>query len=52
MSEAAQLLVHASPRAYGLMQSAWDLLADAMVAAGAVNIWMSRRAELAHLRQP
>jgi|KBSSwiStaDraftv2_1062776.scaffolds.fasta_scaffold90150_3 hypothetical protein len=52
MSEAAQMLVHAGPRAYGVMQSSWDLLADVMVAAGAVGVWMSRRADRARVGHP
>lgn len=47
MSEAAQLLVHASPAAYGVLQSSWDLLADFVVAVGAVNVWRARRASRA-----
>jgi len=44
MSEAAQLMVHASPDAYGLMQASWDLIADLMVAGGAAAVWRAGRA--------
>ena len=47
MSEAAQLLVRASPAAYGLLQGSWDLLANVVVCASAVQLWMTRRAERA-----
>jgi len=43
MSEAAQLMVHASPDAYGLMQASWDLIADLMVAGGAAAVWRAGR---------
>jgi hypothetical protein len=42
MSEAAQLMVHASPEAYSLMQASWDLIADMMVAGSAVAGWRAR----------
>ena len=45
MSEAAQLLVHASAAAYGVLQGSWDLLANLLVAGSALNIWLSRRPE-------
>jgi hypothetical protein len=43
MTEAAQLLVHASLQAYAITQGAWDLLADVIVAIGAWNVWRARR---------
>ena len=43
MSEAAQWLVRASPAAYSLLQSGWDLLANLLVAGAALQIWWSSR---------
>jgi hypothetical protein len=43
MTEGAQLLVQASAAAYGIIQGAWDLLANLIVAAGAWNVWRARR---------
>jgi hypothetical protein len=44
MTEGAQMLVQASDTAYAIIQGAWDLLADLVVAVGAWNVWRSRRA--------
>jgi len=49
MTEGAQMLVHASDTAYAIIQGAWDLLADLVVAVGAWNVWRSRR-DLASLQ--
>lgn len=40
MTDAAQLLVHASPQAYGIARGGWELLANGVVAVGA---WRARR---------
>jgi hypothetical protein len=43
MTGAAQMLVHASLQAYGLVQGGWDLLAGLVLAAGAWHAWRARR---------
>ena len=43
MTAAAQMLIHATPTAYGIAQGAWALLADLVVALGAWNVWRARR---------
>lgn len=43
MTEAAQVLVHAAPKAYAITQGGWDLLADLVVAAGAWNVQQARQ---------
>lgn len=43
MTEGAQMVVQASDTAYAIIQGAWDLLADLVVAVGAWNVWRSRR---------
>lgn len=43
MTAAAQMLIHATPSAYGIAQGGWDLLAGLVVAAGAWNVWRARR---------
>ena len=43
MTAAAQMLIHATPSAYGIAQGAWELLADLVVALGAWNAWRARR---------
>ena len=50
MTEAAQHMVHASPDAYGLLQSAWDLLANIVVAIAALGLWRGRRGRRAEAR--
>jgi hypothetical protein len=43
MTAAAQMLIHATPSAYGIAQGGWALLGDLMVAVGAWNAWRARR---------
>jgi hypothetical protein len=43
MTGAAQMLVHAAPEAYRIVQGGWTLLGDFVVAAGAWNAWRARR---------
>jgi len=43
MTGAAQLLAHARPQAYAIVQGGWDLLAACVVAAGAWNVQRARR---------
>ena len=43
MTAAAQMLIHATPSAYGIAQGAWELLADLVVALGAWHAWRARR---------
>lgn len=43
MTAAAQMLVHAAPEAYGLLQGCWSLLAALVVALGAWNARRGRR---------
>ena len=45
MTAAAQMLIHATPSAYGIAQGGWGLLADLVVALGAWNAWRARRSE-------
>jgi hypothetical protein len=43
MTAAAQMLIHATPAAYGIAQGGWDLLAYLVIVAGAWNAWRARR---------
>jgi hypothetical protein len=43
MTEAAQMLVHAAPAAYAIIQGAWDLIADMVVAFGAWSVWRAQQ---------
>jgi len=43
MTEAAQMLVHASGTAYAITQGGWDLLASLVVLCGAWNVWRAQR---------
>jgi hypothetical protein len=43
MTEAAQALVHATPRAYAICQATWELMADGVMAYAAWDAWRARR---------
>lgn len=43
MTAAAQMLIHASPSAYGIARGGWELLAYLVIMAGAWNAWRARR---------
>lgn len=43
MTAAAQMLIHASPPAYGIARGGWQLLAYLVIVVGAWSAWRARR---------